>query len=75
LNVLGIAYRPDGSVGSEVQRYGGIWSSRKDEWKEFTKTPYVYENQFDATPGTYKLTVVVSAGGRRIWKVRKTLAD
>jgi len=27
----------------------------KDEWKEFTKQPYRYQNQFDAAPGAYKL--------------------
>jgi len=35
----------------------------KDEWKEFTKQPYRYQNQFDAAPGAYKLSVVLSSGG------------
>src|SRR5262249_11218868 len=43
----------------------------KDEWKEFTKTPFQYENQFDAVPGHYKMTVVLSAGtesyGKSAW--------
>src|SRR5437879_6669663 len=46
----------------------------KDEWKEFTKSPYHYENQFDATPGNYKLTVVLSAGGDAFGKFESPLA-
>ena len=72
LNVLGIAYRPDGSVGAKFSDTVNL-EFEKDEWKEFTKTPYVYENQFDATPGTYKLTVVLSAGGDAFGKFEKPL--
>jgi hypothetical protein len=46
----------------------------KEEWKEFTKSPYRYENQFDATPGTYKLAVVLSAGGDAFGKFESPLA-
>jgi len=72
LNVLGIAYRPDGSVGAKFSDTVNL-EFEKDEWKEFTKAPYVYENQFDATPGTYKLTVVVSAGGDAFGKFETPL--
>jgi VWFA-related protein len=61
LNVLGIAYRPDGSVGARFSDTVNL-DLEKDDWKEFTKTPYRYENQFDAVPGTYRLTVVLNAG-------------
>jgi VWFA-related protein len=62
LNVLGIAYRPDGSVGARFSDTVNL-DLEKDDWKEFTKIPYRYENQFDAAPGTYRLTVVLNAGG------------
>jgi len=62
VNVLGIAYKPDGTVGARFSDTLDL-NLEKDEWKEFTKRPYHYENQFDAAPGTYKLTVVFSAGG------------
>ena len=62
LNVLGIAYRPDGTVGAKFSDTVNL-DLEKDEWKEFTKLSYHYSNQFDATPGSYKLTVVLSAGG------------
>src|SRR6202008_3312929 len=62
LNVLGIAYKPDGSVGARFSDTVNL-DLEKDEWKEFTKSPYKYQNQFDAAAGAYKLTVVLSAGG------------
>jgi VWFA-related protein len=61
VNVLGIAYRPDGSIGARFNDSVNL-DLEKDEWKEFTKRPYHYQNQFDAAPGNYKLTVVFSAG-------------
>ncbi len=73
LNVLGIAYRADGTVGARFSDTVNM-DLEKDEWKEFTKLPYRYENQFDATPGTYRLTVVLSAGGDAFGKFESPLA-
>lgn len=73
LNVLGIAYRNDGSVGARFSDTVNL-DLEKDEWKEFMKSPYQYENQFDATPGDYKLTVVLSAGGDAFGKFESPLS-
>ena len=73
LNVLGIAYRADGTIGARFSDTVNM-ELEKDEWKEFTKLPYRYENQFDATPGTYKLAVVLSAGGDAFGKFESPLA-
>src|SRR6267143_895968 len=73
LNVLGIAYRADGTIGARFSDTVNM-DLEKDEWKEFTKLPYRYENQFDATPGTYKLAVVLSAGGDAFGKFESPLA-
>jgi hypothetical protein len=62
VNVLGIAYNPDGSVGARFNDTLNL-DFEKDDWKEFTKQPYRYQNQFDAAPGAYKLSVVLSSGG------------
>jgi hypothetical protein len=62
LNVLGIAYREDGTIGAKFSDQVKL-DLEKDDWKDFTKSPFRYENQFDAAPGTYKMTVVLSAGG------------
>jgi len=74
LNVLGIAYRADGTIGAKFSDTVNM-DLEKDEWKEFSKTPsYHYENQFDAAPGSYKLTVVLSVGGDAFGKFESPLA-
>ncbi|MGH9741948.1 MAG: VWA domain-containing protein, partial [Candidatus Acidiferrum sp.] len=60
LNVLGIAYKPDGSIGAKFSDTVNL-DLEKDEMKEFETKPYSYENQFDAGAGNYRLTVVVSS--------------
>jgi VWFA-related protein len=72
LNVLGIAYRPDGTVGARFSDTVNF-DLEKEEWKAFTKLPYRYENQFDAAPGAYKLTVVMSAGSNTFGKFESPL--
>ena len=72
VNVLGIAYRQDGSIGAKFSDTVNL-DLEKDELKEFNKHPYRYENQFDAAPGTYKLTVVMSAGGDTFGKFESPL--
>src|SRR6266436_6126481 len=72
LNVLGIAYRTDGTIGARFSDTVNL-DLEKDEWKEFTMLPYRYQNQFDAVPGTYKLTVVLSGGGDTFGKFESPL--
>ncbi len=62
LSVLGIAYKPDGSIGAKFSDQVKM-DLEKDEWKEFSKAPYHYSNQFDTVPGNYKMTVVLNSGG------------
>jgi VWFA-related protein len=73
LNVLGIAYRADGTVGAKFSDTVNL-DLEKDEWKEFTKNPFQYQNQFDAGAGNYKLTVVLSGGGDAFGKFETPLA-
>jgi VWFA-related protein len=72
INILGIAYKPDGSVGARFSDTVNL-DFEKDEWKEFVKSPYHYVNQFDAAAGTYKLAVVLSAGGDAFGKFESPL--
>jgi len=72
INVIGIAYKPDGSVGARFSDTVNL-DLEKDEMKEFAKVPYRYENQFDAAAGNYKLTVVLSAGGDAFGKFESPL--
>jgi hypothetical protein len=72
VNILGIAYKPDGSVGARFSDTLTM-EMEKEEWKEFTKGPYEYQNQFDAAPGMYKLAVVLSSGGQGFAKMETPL--
>jgi VWFA-related protein len=61
VNVLGIAYKPDGSVASRFSDEFTL-DLEKPEWEAFMKTPMHYENQFAIAPGTYKLSVAMGGG-------------
>jgi VWFA-related protein len=73
VNVLGIAYRPDGSVGARFSDEVTL-DLEKDDWKKFTQTPMHYANQFTIAPGQYKLTVVLSGGGQNFGKYETPLS-
>ena len=72
VNVLEIAYKPDGTVGAKFSDIVDL-DMEKDDLKTFPKEPYHYQNQFDAAPGTYKLTVVLSGGGDAFGKFETPL--
>jgi VWFA-related protein len=68
MNVLGIAYRMDGSVAA---RFSDTVKNdvEKKEMKEYEKSPLSYQNNFDIAPGQYDLKVVLSGGGEKFGKV------
>jgi hypothetical protein len=72
VNVLGIAYKPDGTVGARFSDTIDL-DLQKDDLKAFQKESYHYQNQFDAVPGDYKLTVVLSGGGDAFGKFETPL--
>jgi VWFA-related protein len=67
VNVLGIAYRPDGSIAARFSDEQ-TFDLEKDGWKELTKSPIHYQNQFVIAPGQYRLTVVLSGGSQNFGK-------
>src|SRR5579859_3265898 len=73
LNVLGIASKPDGSVGARFSDTVNLEYENKDEMKEHLKAPYLYQNQFDTSSGDYKLTLVVSSSGDTFGKFESPL--
>jgi hypothetical protein len=73
IDVLGIASRPDGSVGARFSDEV-VLDLEKDEWKRFTGKPMRYDNQFEVASGQYRLTVVLSAGGPSFGKYEAPLA-
>jgi VWFA-related protein len=72
MNVLGIAYRPDGTVAARFSDLVTL-DLEKDEWKQFTQRPTRYSNQFEIAPGTYRLDIVLSAGGQSFGKFETPL--
>ena len=73
INVLGIAYRPDGSIGARFSDQVTL-DLEKDAWKHFLQQPMYYQNQFEIAPGQYRLAVVLSAGGQSFGKYEKPIA-
>ncbi len=72
VNVLGIAYRTDGSVASRFSDEISM-DYEKEEWQKFTQSPMRYQNQFSIAPGQYKLDVVLSGGGQKFGKYEAPL--
>ena len=73
INVLGIAYKPDGSVAARFSDNVNLDFENKKELEEFKQKPYQYENQFDVAPGQYTLKVVFSSGGESFGKIETPL--
>src|SRR6516162_98238 len=67
VNVLGIAYREDGSVAARFSDNRKIDLDKK-EMKEFTKGSFNYANTFEIAPGKYNLKVVLGSGDQSFGK-------
>jgi VWFA-related protein len=73
LNVLGIAYKKDGSVAARFSDAVKIDLENEKEVEAFQQNSYHYENQFDAASGEYNLKVVFSTGGDAFGKLEQPL--
>ena len=67
VNVLGIAYRQNGTVAARFSDKVKL-DYQKKELKDFAKGSFDYENTFNIAPGTYTLKLVLSAGGEKFGK-------
>ncbi len=74
INVLGLAYRSASEVGARFSDTVKLDYEKKDEVEEFAAKPYLYENQFEVTPGKYNLKVVFNSGGQNFGKQEIPLA-
>jgi VWFA-related protein len=72
VNVLGIAYRPNGTVAARFSDTVKL-DLQKKEIKDFAKGPFDYQNTFNIAPGTYTLKLVLSAGGQKFGKYEAPL--
>ena len=74
INVLGLAYLPDGSVGARFSDSMKIDFDDKKQVEAFKEQPMHYENQFDVAAGKYNLKVVFASSGESFGKVEMPLA-
>ena len=73
VNVLGIAYKSDGSIAARFSDTVNLDFDGKKEVEEFQKQPFHYENQFDVASGQYTLKVVFSSGNESFGKLQLPL--
>jgi hypothetical protein len=73
INVLGIAYLADGSVGARFSDALKIDLDDKKQMEAFKEKPMHYENQFDVASGKYNLKVVFASGGESFGKLEMPL--
>lgn len=67
LDILGIAYRDDGSMAARFSDTVAL-DYDKQQVQQITKSPIEYQKCFKIAPGTYALKVVLSAGGQSFGK-------
>jgi hypothetical protein len=73
VNILGIAYKGDGSVGARFSDTVKLDFDDKKQIEEFEKKPLHYDNQFDVATGKYTFKVVFRAGGEDFGKMERPL--
>ena len=74
VNILGIAYRPDGGVAARFSDTVKLDMENKKEVQAFAEQPMHYENQFDIASGQYKLKVAFSSAGGSFGKLEMPLS-
>jgi hypothetical protein len=72
VNVLGIAYRANGSVAARFSDTVKL-DYQKKEIEDFAKGSFDYQNSFNIAPGSYTLKLVLSAGGQKFGKYEAPL--
>jgi hypothetical protein len=73
MNLLGMAYRKDNSVGAKFSDTLKFDFDNNIQVEEFHKKPFHYESQFEVASGDYNMKVVFSAGGENFGKIEKPL--
>ncbi len=73
VNVLGIAYKQDGSVGARFSDAVKLDFENQKEVQAFKEKPMHYENQFDVGVGVFALKVVFDSGDASFGKLESPL--
>src|SRR5579864_4773057 len=62
IDILGLAYKPDGSVGARFSDTVPLEFESEKEVQEFSKGPLHYNHSFEAAPGNYNVKVIFACG-------------
>ena len=73
MNVVGVAYLPDGTVGARFSDSVRLTFDEKKEVEAFDSRPFHYEKQFEMGPGKYNFKVVFSSGANQFGKLETPL--
>lgn len=73
INVLGLAYLPNGTVGARFSDSLKLDFDDKKQMEAFKEQPMHYENQFDVASGKYNLKVVFASSGESFGKLEMPL--
>jgi hypothetical protein len=73
LNIVGIAYLPDGSAAARFSDTVKLDFATQKELDAFLAKPLHYEKEFFAAPGTYKIKVAFNSGGEGFGKLEAPL--
>jgi VWFA-related protein len=73
VNVLGIAYKTDGTIAARFSDTVDLDFDGKKELEEFQKQPFHYENQFEIASGQYNLKIIFNSGNEVFGKLQVPL--
>jgi VWFA-related protein len=63
INILGLAYKPDGTIGARFSDTLKLEAEDKKEAEKVAEKPLHYQAQFDAAAGDYKFKIAFTANG------------
>lgn len=72
-NLLGIAYRQDGSVATRIPDDVELNFDTPAQLDAFLKTPYHYSKQFSIAPGQYRFLMAVGSGDKAFGSAEEPL--
>ena len=73
IDILGLAYKPDGTVAARFSDSVPIEFEKTKDVEEFKKTPLHYTHEFEAAPGSYDLRVAFATGKESFAKLSMPL--
>jgi VWFA-related protein len=73
LNIIGIAYLPDGGVAARFSDTARVVLNDRKQVEQFARRPYHYEKQFEMPSGAFDLKVAFSSSAVSFGKVETAL--